>query len=88
MALNKEDKSDVKNAMGKALANKVSKVTRDKKKSSFVSSVMGEMHKGATGGEIRSPHSWSNKVASDKYPPGSKAATAAAYRDRIAREKK
>lgn len=32
MALNKEDKSDVKNAMGKALANKVSKVTKDKKK--------------------------------------------------------
>jgi len=29
MALNKEDKADVKNAMGKALANKVAKVTRD-----------------------------------------------------------
>lgn len=32
MALNKEDKSDVKNAMGKALANKVSKVTKDGKR--------------------------------------------------------
>lgn len=30
MALNSEDKADVKNAMGKAIANKVSKVTRDK----------------------------------------------------------
>lgn len=29
MALNQEDKADVKGAMGKALANKVSKVTRD-----------------------------------------------------------
>lgn len=29
MAISKEDKSDVKNAMGKALANKVGKVTRD-----------------------------------------------------------
>jgi hypothetical protein len=29
MALNKEDKKDVAGAMGKALANKVSKVTRD-----------------------------------------------------------
>jgi hypothetical protein len=30
MALNKEDKADVKQHMGKALANKVSKVTKDK----------------------------------------------------------
>jgi hypothetical protein len=30
MALSKEDKGDVKHAMGKALANKVSKVTRDR----------------------------------------------------------
>jgi len=30
MALNKEDKADVSRSMGKALANKVSKVTRDK----------------------------------------------------------
>lgn len=30
MALNKEDKADVKGTMGKALANKVSKVTNDK----------------------------------------------------------
>lgn len=30
MALSKEDHHDVKNALGKALANKVSKVTRDK----------------------------------------------------------
>lgn len=30
MAISKEDKADVKNAMGKALANKVGKVTRDK----------------------------------------------------------
>jgi hypothetical protein len=29
MALSREDKADVKGAMGKALANKVSKVTRD-----------------------------------------------------------
>lgn len=29
MALSKEDKADVKGAMGRALANKVSKVTRD-----------------------------------------------------------
>ena len=29
MALNKEDKADVKNAMGKAMANKVAKVTKD-----------------------------------------------------------
>lgn len=29
MALNNEDKKDVKNAMGKAIANKVSKVTKD-----------------------------------------------------------
>ncbi len=29
MALNKEDKADVKGAMGKAIANKVSKVTND-----------------------------------------------------------
>lgn len=29
MALNKEDKADVKGAMGKAMANKISKVTRD-----------------------------------------------------------
>lgn len=29
MALNNEDKKDVKNAMGKAIANKVSKVTHD-----------------------------------------------------------
>lgn len=28
--LSEEDKADVKNAMGKAIANKVSKVTRDK----------------------------------------------------------
>ena len=32
MALNKEDKKDVSNAYGKALANKVSKVTKDKPK--------------------------------------------------------
>lgn len=31
MALNKEDKADVSRSMGKALANKVSKVTKDKK---------------------------------------------------------
>ncbi len=31
MALSNEDKKDVKGAMGKALANKVAKVTRDKK---------------------------------------------------------
>lgn len=30
MALSNEDKKDVQGAMGKALANKVSKVTRDK----------------------------------------------------------
>lgn len=30
MALNSEDKADVKGAMGKAIANKVSKVTKDK----------------------------------------------------------
>ena len=30
MALNPEDKKDVKNAYGKAIANKVEKVTRDK----------------------------------------------------------
>lgn len=30
MALNNEDKKDVSNAMGKALANKVSKVTKDR----------------------------------------------------------
>lgn len=30
MALSREDKADVKGAMGKALANKVSKVTHDK----------------------------------------------------------
>lgn len=30
MALSKEDKNDVKRAYGKALANKVSKVTKDK----------------------------------------------------------
>jgi hypothetical protein len=30
MALNNEDKKDVQKHMGKALANKVSKVTRDK----------------------------------------------------------
>lgn len=30
MALSREDHGDVKNALGKALANKVSKVTRDK----------------------------------------------------------
>lgn len=29
--INKEDKADVKRAMGKAIANKVSKVTNDKK---------------------------------------------------------
>lgn len=29
MALNREDKADVKGAMGKAIANKVAKVTRD-----------------------------------------------------------
>lgn len=29
MALSREDKADVKGAMGKAIANKVSKVTRD-----------------------------------------------------------
>lgn len=33
MAISKEDKADVKNAMGKALANKVGKVTRDDAKS-------------------------------------------------------
>lgn len=32
MALNKEDKADVKNAMGKALANKVEGVTQDHRK--------------------------------------------------------
>ena len=32
MALNNEDKQDVKNAYGKAIANKVAKVTRDKGK--------------------------------------------------------
>ena len=31
MALNNEDKKDVQKHMGKALANKVSKVTKDKK---------------------------------------------------------
>lgn len=31
MALNKEDKADVRGAMGKALANKVSKVTQDRR---------------------------------------------------------
>lgn len=30
MAISREDKGDVKNAMGKALANKVSKVTKDR----------------------------------------------------------
>lgn len=30
MALSKEDHGDVKNALGKAVANKISKVTRDK----------------------------------------------------------
>jgi len=30
MALNREDKADVSKAMGKAIANKVSKVTKDK----------------------------------------------------------
>lgn len=29
MALSKEDKGDVKRAMGKAMANKIAKVTRD-----------------------------------------------------------
>ena len=32
MALTPEDKADVKGAMGKAIANKISKVTRDKPK--------------------------------------------------------
>jgi len=31
MALNKEDKADVSRSMGKALANKVSKVTNDRR---------------------------------------------------------
>ncbi len=43
MALTPEDKKDVKGAMGKALANKVSKVTRD--------GGWGEVHKRAA--EIR-----------------------------------
>lgn len=30
MALSKEDKADVKGALGKAMANKVAKVTKDK----------------------------------------------------------
>lgn len=30
MALSREDKADVKGAMGKAIANKISNVTRDK----------------------------------------------------------
>ena len=37
MALNKEDKADVSRAMGKAMANKVAKVTRDKGKEKLVS---------------------------------------------------
>lgn len=32
MALSKEDHKDVKNALGKAMANKISKVTRDFRK--------------------------------------------------------
>ena len=31
MALSREDKADVKGALGKAMANKVAKVTKDKK---------------------------------------------------------
>jgi hypothetical protein len=30
MALSKEDHTDIKNALGKAMANKISKVTQDK----------------------------------------------------------
>ena len=41
MALNKEDKGDVKKAMGAAMANKVSKVTRDKKKPKLGGVVLG-----------------------------------------------
>lgn len=54
MALSREDKADVKGAMGKAIANKVSKVTRD--------GGWGEVHKRAA--EIRA----ARKSASNGTP--------------------
>ena len=43
MALNNEDKKDIKTHMGKALANKVSKVTRDKNHSWAVKEKTGRV---------------------------------------------
>ncbi len=55
MALSGEDKQDVKRSMGKALANKISKVTRDGEKKSTRTHFMGtgthvETEKGKTHG--------------------------------------
>jgi hypothetical protein len=43
MALSKEDHHDVKSALGKAMANKISKVTRDRKPRAH--KVLGLSHK-------------------------------------------
>lgn len=44
MALNKEDKADVRGAMGKALANKVARITRDKKAGAYMKGIEKEIH--------------------------------------------
>lgn len=46
MALSREDKADVKGALGKALANKVSKVTKDKNKKMHWGDKMSHIKKG------------------------------------------
>lgn len=57
MAISKEDKKDVQKHMGKALANKVSKVTRDKPKRGNYSIFRKEVG----GGETRIKHNLSHK---------------------------
>lgn len=62
MALSSEDKKDVKGALGKAMANKISKVTRDsnkKKKSAYLSDPSGVGHGSSKENESRlKKHGW------------------------------
>lgn len=70
MALSKEDKGDVKKAMGKALANKVAKVTRDSGKwHSIGAGRVGDKYKGGIIKEMdtKNARAYVTRNAAKKY---------------------
>ena len=73
MALTNEDKADVKGAMGKALANKVAKVTRDKRMGIEEHAARGIMKHSTSLHHIQKAQETLKKYSDKRIPKGNSA---------------